>query len=146
MRARFNARYQGRARTASEAAAKAVFQILNARFQAALRAPVYSWPNETIRSNGQVAGTTRNIIDTSNLFQSNTGPEISGLRVKYRWRSATAPYATAVHEGYELKNGRVMPARPWTSAVLGTESVDGIEPYDYRKAFRDIWLAKFKGR
>ena len=143
MRVKFNVRYQGRAKTASEAAAKAVFQILNARFQAALRAPVYSWPNETIRSNGQVAGTTRNIVDTANLFQSNTGPEISGLRVRYAWRT---PYATAVHEGYELKNGRVMPARPWTSAVLGTESVDGIEPYDYRKAFRDIWLAKFKGR
>jgi hypothetical protein len=143
VRVRFEADFDNRARRASEAAAKAVFQTLNARFQAALRAPVYSWPGETVRSNGQVAGTTRNIVDTANLFQSNSGPEIDGLKVRYAWRT---PYATAVHEGYQLQNGRQMPARPWTSAVLGTEPVDGIEPYDYRKAFRDVWLARFKGR
>jgi hypothetical protein len=139
----FSTDFEGKARAASEAAAKAVFQILNARFQAALRTPVYNWPGATVRSNGQVAGTTRNIVDTANLFQSNSGPEIDGLRVRYVWRT---PYAAAVHEGYQLQNGRQMPARPWTSAVLGTEPVDGIEPYDFRKAFRDVWLAKFKGR
>jgi hypothetical protein len=143
MRVRFETDFQGKARAASEAAAKAVFQILNARFQAALRAPVYSWPGETVRSNGQVAGTTRNIVDTANLFRSNTGPEIDGLRVRYAWRT---PYATAAHEGAQLQNGTVLPGRRWTSAVLGTEPVDGIEPYDYRKAFRGVWLARFKGR
>jgi hypothetical protein len=143
MKITFNTNYSSATAKASEAAAKAVFQILNARFQQALRAPVYSWPGETERSNGQIAGTTRNIVDTANLFQSNTGPQILGLRVRYTWRT---PYATAVHEGYQLQDGRQMPARPWTSAVLGTEPVDGIEPYDYRKAFRDVWVAKFKGR
>lgn len=143
MKVTFSTDYQSRARAASEAATKAVFATLNARFQAALRAPVYSWPGETIRSNGQVAGTTRNIVDTANLFQSNSGPQIDGLRATFAWRT---PYATAVHEGYELQNGRMMPARPWTSAVLGTEPVDGIETYDYRKAFRDVWLARFKGQ
>jgi hypothetical protein len=143
MRVRFEADFQGKARAASEAAAKAVFLQLNNRFQSAIRSPVYSWPGETIRSNGQVAGTKRNIVDSAALFQSNTGPEIDGLRVRYSWRVG---YAAAVHEGAVLQNGTVLPARPWTSAVLGTESVDGIEVYDYRKAFKDVWLQKFKGR
>jgi len=139
----FTSDFEGRARRASEAAAKAVFATLNARFQAALRAPVYSWPGETIRSNGQVAGTTRNIVDTANLFQSNSGPEIDGLKARYAWRVG---YAAAVHEGAVLQNGTILPARPWTSAVLGTEPVDGIEVYDYTRAFKDIWLQRFRGR
>ncbi len=141
MKIRFTVDYRGKARRASEQAAAAVFQILNARFQAALTRPVYDWDlGNTIRSNGQVAGSPRNIVDTGLLRQSNTGPIIKGLRAEFRW---TAPYSVAVHEGARLVNGTLLPARPWTSAVLGTEVVEGIEPFDYRKAFKDAWLKAF---
>jgi hypothetical protein len=139
----FGADFQGRARRASEKAAAAVFLTLNQRFQAALATPAYSWGlGTTIRSNGQQVGSPRNIVDTGLLRQSNTGPQINGLRVRYIWR---VPYAAAVHEGAQLSNGTLLPARPWTSAVLGSEPVSGIEPYDYRKAFKDAWLANFRG-
>ncbi|WP_216915941.1 MULTISPECIES: hypothetical protein [unclassified Synechococcus] len=143
MKIRFTIDYRGKARQASEKAAAAVFQTLNARFQAALAKPVYSWnPVTTIRSNGQEVGSPRNIIDTGLLRQSNTGPTINGLRAEFRW---TAPYAAAVHEGARLSNGTLLPARPWTGAVLGTEPVSGIEPFDYKKAFKDTWLKAFNG-
>lgn len=142
MKVTFKSDFQGNARKASEQAARAVFQILNARFQAALSAPVYDWRTgvTTIRSNGQAVGSPRNIIDTGLLRQSNTGPQIDGLKVRYAW---TTEYAAAVHEGAVLRNGTILPARPWTSAVLGTEPVDGIPVYDYRAAFKDLWLKKF---
>ena len=108
--------------------------------------PFYDWPRQTLRKDGSVAGSPRNIVDqgtSGGILGSNTGPEIDGLRVRYTWRVG---HAAAMHEGYVTDNGTLVPGRPWTSAVLGTEPVDGIEPYDYRKAFRDVWLAKFKGR
>ncbi len=144
MKIRFTIDYQGNARRASEKAAAAVFQILNARFQVALTAPVYDWRSgvTTVRSNGQEVGSPRNIIDTGLLRQSNTGPTINGLRAEFRW---TAPHAAAVHEGARLDNNTLLPARPWTSAVLGTEPIEGIEPFDYRKVFKDTWLKVFNG-
>jgi hypothetical protein len=142
LRLRFTTDLEAKARRTSEKAAAAIFQILNARFQAALAAPVYEWnPGvNTTRSNGQTVGSPRNIVDTGLLRQSNTGPEINGLRVRYRWN---APYAVAVHEGAQLENGTVLPPRPWTAAVLGTEPVDGIEPID-RAQLKDIWLKAFR--
>jgi hypothetical protein len=43
-----------------------------------------------------------------------------------RW---SADYATAVHEGARLRNGTILPARPWTDAVRGTVQASGIKPY-----------------
>lgn len=143
MKARFTVDLQGKARKASEQAARSVFLQLNGRFQAALGAKVWSWPNVTIRSGGTTAGGTRNIVDSGLLRQSNSGPKITGLRAIYRWAT---PYATAVHEGAVLTNGTTLPARPWTSAVLGTEPQPGIEVFDVRKSYRDAWLQFFRGK
>ncbi len=143
MKISFKTSYVRNARQASEQAAKASFQILNARFQAALAAPVFDWrPGvTTVRSNGQTVGSPRNAIDTGNLRDSNTGPVISGLRVQFRWRT---PYAAAAHEGAVLSSGTVLPARPWTGAVLGTEPVTGIPVLDLGTLFRDTWLQAFR--
>jgi hypothetical protein len=130
------------AQAANEAAAKAVFAELAGRFQDALRKQVYQWPRLTIRSNDQVVYSPRNIIDTAALAQQQQAPRIQGMSATFRW---TAPYSVAVHEGVVLKNGTVLPARPWTRAVLGTERVDGIEPYDARARFREVWLKRFRG-
>jgi hypothetical protein len=142
IRLRWNGNIEAKARAASEKAAAAIFMVLNARFQSALAAPVFEWrPGiTTIRSNGQSVTSPRNAVDTGLLRQSNTGPEINGLRVRYTWR---APYAVAVHEGAQLENGTILPPRPWTSAVLGSERIDGIEPID-RASLKDIWLKAFR--
>ena len=131
------------AKAANEAAARAVFAELAGRFQDALRKQAWEWPRETVRSNNQVVGSPRNIVDSGALAQQQQAPQISGMRAIYR---NTSPYAVAVHEGATLSNGTILPARPWTAAVLGTERIDGIEPYDARKRFRDVWLAKYRGR
>ncbi|MBW4531557.1 MAG: hypothetical protein KME02_12820 [Aphanothece saxicola GSE-SYN-MK-01-06B] len=140
LRLRFTTDLEAKARRTSERAAAAIFLQLNNRFQAALASAVFEWPNQTTRSNGQVVGSPRNAVDTGLLRQSNTAPEINGLRVRYTWRT---PYATAVHEGAQLVNGTILPPRPWTSAVLGSERIDGIEPID-RAALKDVWLKAFR--
>lgn len=134
---------QALARAATAAAQQAVFTELNDRFQQAIRTPAYSWPRNTLRQNGQMVGSPRDIVDTGLLAQRQQSPQITGSRATYRW---TAPYAPYVHEGVRLRGGGIMPARPWTGAVLGTDLVSGITPYDIRARFRQEWLEHFRSR
>ena len=99
------------------------------------------------KGEGIKAGSPRNIIDHGTLRQSGRMEFIGPYSAKYTW---AANYATAVHEGARIfpwgnKNRRVtLPARPWTSAVLGRVLVPGIEPYPMGDRLRDVWAVKFR--
>lgn len=64
-------------------------------------------------------GSPRDIVDTGILRQSyGQSVELAGrdgLQVLHNWNTR---YALAVHNGYRLRNGRQMPARPWTKEPL----------------------------
>lgn len=128
------------ANAASEAAVRAIAGELNARFQDAIGSKVWSWPNATRRSNGKIvpAG-LRTIVDSGALRQSNA-VQITGPVAVFRW---SVNYASAIHEGATLWNGGVILPRPWTRAVMGDETVAGVQPYDYKKAMFDRWLNHF---
>jgi hypothetical protein len=137
----------GRSRKAAEGAAKLVFPELNSAFQDALGSKVWSWPRATIRSNGQEVGSPRNIVDTGILKASNSF-QISGTLGTFKW---TAGYAAAAHYGANIypwgdkSRPKVnLPARPWTSAVLGTINYGGIEPYDYRSQFKAAFISAWR--
>ncbi len=143
--------YAAAARSASEAAARATATDLNARFQDAIGAEVWAWPRKTIRYRrkgkgkrkkkaGIEVGSPRNIVDSGDLRRSNK-LEIDGLKVRFSW---TEPYAVFAHEGG--RDTSIYPARPWTSAVIGTTPVPGIPVFDYRKRFRETWLNHFRSR
>lgn len=134
---------QALARAASDAAQQAVFRELSGRFQQAIRTPAYGWPRNTLRQNGQMVGSPRDIVDTGTLLRQQQSPQISGTVATYRW---TAPYSPIVHEGARLRNGTLIPARPWTGAVLGTEQISGIEPLNIRERYRQVWLQTFNNR
>lgn len=134
---------QALARAANQAAQQAITAELAGRFQQAIRTPAYGWPRNTLRQNGQMVGSPRDIVDTGTLARQQQAPQITGTRAVYRW---TAPYSPYVHEGVRLKGGGIMPARPWTGAVLGTEPISGIQPYDFRERFRSVWLQTFNRR
>jgi hypothetical protein len=147
---KFTTNLEAKARRASEAAARAVYAELNARFQDAIGTKAWSWPRSTVRSNGGIIPSgLRNIVDSSTLRSSNPGPQITGLSVTYRWG---VNYAAAVHQGAMIRPWGnksaapvLLPARPWTSAVLGTVQVSGIEVYPLDRRFRQLWLARFMG-
>lgn len=76
-----------------------------------IASPIWNWPGETVRQNGAVAGSPRNIIDSGDLLGS--------YRVEKRGPNAyshgfAVPYALAVHNGAVLRNGGVITARPFT--------------------------------
>ena len=142
---------------AVDQAARVVFPELNSAFQDALGSNVWSWPRETVRqgslkrdgtrSKGFVVGSPRNIVDKGLLRQSNSF-RIAGNACTFSW---SMPYATAVHDGAMIHpwGNRdiprvLLPARPWTSAVLGTLMIPGLEPYDYKEQFRAAFIAAWR--
>lgn len=144
---RFDVPLARQAEKAAETAAKVVFTEMNGRFQDAIGSRVWSWPRETVRSNGRTVGTPRTIVDTGLLRQSNVFG-VSRFDATFRW---TVNYASFVHEGANIypwgnrNAARVnLPPRPWTSAVLGTEIVPGIERYEYQQRFKEVWLKAMK--
>jgi hypothetical protein len=95
------------------------------RYQASFNPSAWNWPRETQRRVGK-AGSPRNIVDRGTLRQSGTYTFPDAFSMEARW---SANYATAVHEGARLRNGTILPARPWTDAVRGTVQASGIPPY-----------------
>ena len=102
------------------------------RYQASFNPSAWNWPRETRRRVGRV-GSPRNIVDTGSLRQSGTYTFTDPYTMEARW---SASYATAVHEGARLRNGTILPARPWTDAVRGTVQVAGITPYPLGERLR----------
>lgn len=136
---------------AAESSARIVFAELNSAFQDAIGSEVWPWnlPNPTIRSGGLIVTTPRNIVDTGILRASNTFA-IEGTTATFGW---TVGWATAVHYGATIhpwgnKNAKPvnLPPRPWTSAVLGTVKVSGIEPYPYQVKFKDYFVLALSKR
>jgi hypothetical protein len=137
----------GKSSRALEVARKIVAAELNSAFQDALGSKVWSWDRATIRSNGQEVGSPRNIVDTGILKASNSF-QVNGTLATFKW---SVDYAAAVHYGASIypwgdkSRPKVnLPARPWTSAVLGTINYGGIEPYDYRSELRAAFISAWR--
>lgn len=134
-------RVEGSLRAQAEQAARRatsiVFGELSAAFQQSFTAQAWAWPRPTVRTGGVVAGSPRNIIDTANLRQTHSWRQSGPFQATYTW---SAEYATAVHDGARLRNGTVLPARPWTRAVMGQEDVGGVAVYDLGGRLRNVWL------
>lgn len=104
---------------------KATLAELFGRYQESFNPSAWNWPRETKRRVGTVSS-PRNIVDIGTLRQSGhyTFPDAYSMEAKW-----SAQYATAVHEGARLRNGTILPARPWTDAVRGTVQASGITPF-----------------
>lgn len=146
-----NGSLRGRADEAAKKATEAVMRELFAAFQQSFTAQAWKWPRKTRRKRGKaVVGSPRNIIDmgASGLRGSGSWQMTGPFTAEFKW---SALYATAVHEGYITRlrgdkqgPGLLVPARPWTSAVLGKVQVPGIKPFPLEQRLRDVWLARFK--
>ena len=154
---RVNPATLSRAQRASEAAARIVFPGLNAAFQDALGTKAWDWPRTTYRggtyrrdgtrTKGIAVTSPRNIVDLGTLRASNSF-QVSGSLCTFRW---AVSYATAVHYGANIhpwgdKTRPLvnLPARPWTSAVIGTIRIPGIEPYDYRAQYKASFIQAWR--
>jgi len=88
----------------------------------------WPWPRETVRKNGSVVGSPRDIVDTGELKNSQFIEDVSDT---YKVVGYTADYAALVHEGYQIErnDGTVtdVPARPFIDTAI--EDYNPIEAY-----------------
>ena len=118
----------------------------------AMQSSSWSWPRETVRKNGTLAGTSRDIVDMGGLMASKK------LKVSFQQTKASvaitysAPYAALVHYGgYITPYGRPgrtavsVPGRPWITATL--QGGNGITKFDadsiLNAAIAEAWKAQF---
>ena len=125
---------------------------LSEALQKSIKASVWAWPNKTLRQNGSMVGSPRDIYDTGGLSRSQKlvtkyGGGVLGVNISY-----SASYAGFVHYGGAMKPygdkdapSRLLPGRPWISATL--KGTHGIEKYDIKehlaKAIKKEWLLRF---
>ena len=127
-----------RAEAAFNAASRAVLIEAFGQYQAAMGRKAWNWPRPTVRADGSTVTAPRNVIDVGNLRQTGSYSFIGPRTLEARW---SANYATAVHEGARLRNGTILPPRPWTAAVNGTQPTDGIPVYPLAERLGKAWLA-----
>jgi len=107
--------------------------LISFQLQQELSKDQYDWPRNrsdgseivTYRKNGQQVTTPRDIVDTGNLLNSQTDPNITSgasyVRLQINW---TAKYSKAVLEGNyivgNLGEGRsyIAPGRDWITPAL----------------------------
>lgn len=107
-----------------------------------LRSTSWLWPNTTIRENGEIVTSPRNIVDTSALmFSQKVG--LREFKTKSQIKiSYSVPYAAIVHYGGVIRpygnrfaNAVIYPARPWVQAIL--EGTNGQKRLPVEKILRD---------
>lgn len=88
----------------------------------------WNWPRETVRKNGSVVGSPRDIVDKGDLKNSQFIEDVSDV---YKVVGYTAEHAPLVHEGYEIErnDGTVtdVPARRFIDTAI--EDYNPIEAY-----------------
>lgn len=88
----------------------------------------WNWPRETVRKNGSVVGSPRDIVDTGELKNSQFIEDVSDT---YKVIGYTADHAALIHEGYQIErnDGTVtdVPARPFIDTAI--EDYNPIEAY-----------------
>ena len=90
----------------------------DARLTEAIVSEVYGWPGQTVRFDGSIAGTTRNIVDTGDFANSQT-LNVQGLQAFWVW---DAPHAVYARFGFTSQSGNTFPERPFE------QYADQIEP------------------
>ena len=88
----------------------------------------WNWPRETVRKNGSVVGSPRDIVDKGDLKNSQFIEDVSDV---YKVIGYTADHAALVHEGYQIErnDGTVtdIPARRFIDTAI--EDYNPIEAY-----------------
>lgn len=104
-------------------------------FKAEISTAQFPWPRTTVRRNGQVVGSPRDIVDLGRLRASQQRFTLgaAGLSLGYRWGGPQAPYAPLVLTGYVTSRGSVVPGRNWILPALNRHPLDVFFAQQWRR-------------
>lgn len=104
-------------------------------FKTEISTAQFPWPRTTVRRNGQVVGSPRDIVDLGRLRASQQRITLgaAGLSLGYRWGGPQAPYAPLVLTGYVTSRGSVVPGRDWILPALNRHPLDAFFAQQWRR-------------
>lgn len=104
-------------------------------FKTEISTAQFPWPRTTVRRNGQVVGSPRDIVDLGRLRASQQRFTLgaAGLSLGYRWGGPQAPYAPLVLTGYVTSRGSVVPGRDWILPALNRHPLDAFFAQQWRR-------------
>lgn len=104
-------------------------------FKTEMSTAQFPWPRTTVRRNGQVVGSPRDIVDLGRLRASQQRFTLgaAGLSLGYRWGGPQAPYAPLVLTGYVTSRGSVVPGRDWILPALNRHPLDVFFAQQWRR-------------
>ena len=128
-----------------------VQRSLGTALDEAMTANTWSWPRDTLRKSGELAGSSRDIVDMGRLYGSQQIKE-KFLQSKVVFSIIyNTPYAALVHYGGAIQpygNPKAatvtVPGRPWITATL--QGTHGIEKYDLRTPMQQGFVEEWKRR
>jgi hypothetical protein len=89
--------------------------VLAEELRESIKATQFSWPRTTKRKNGQLAGLTRNIVDTGAFLASQRDFQPEPLKLVYAWGGPQGvTYAGKILRG----KGASYPPRDWITRAL----------------------------
>lgn len=100
---------------------RAYGDVMDSQLKEEIKTVQFSWPNETKRRNGTIAGTTRDIVDTGNFLRSQRRDYPDATTLRFTWDAKSDRgfmYAGIILTGYTTKTGKAMPPRNWIKPVL----------------------------
>jgi hypothetical protein len=81
----------------------------------------YGWPGPTLRQNGEIAGTIRDIVDTGAFLRSQRRRRINVTTIRFEWGgSGGVTYAGFIFQGIEKRN---YPPRDWIKPALEAQPI-----------------------
>jgi hypothetical protein len=89
---------------------------LDAELKDQIKSIRYGWPGPTLRRNGEIAGTIRDIVDTGAFLRSQRRRRINVTTIRFEWGgSGGVTYAGFIFQGIEKRN---YPPRDWIKPAL----------------------------
>lgn len=87
---------------------RATVDQLDSAYTTAIESPRYGWPGDTLRSSGELAGTTRNIVDQGRFRDSQEVQFINPFLTEFSWNVS---YAAPIFFGFTTRSGNTFPPR-----------------------------------
>jgi hypothetical protein len=100
---------------ALQSALEDIAQPYGEALRAANEAIVYEWPRQTFRSNGQLVGSPRNIVDTG-AHRDSQSLEIGDGELVFTWNT---PYSAEIYTGTQDR-----PPRRWDQVAQDSFNIE----------------------
>lgn len=112
-------------------------KVMDQQLKEEIKTVQFSWPGETRRRNGDLAGSPRDIVDTGAFLRSQRRRRINATTLRFTWGgSGGVTYAGIIYQG----KGANYPARDWIKPALEALPIARFFAEEWRRLDQGVGL------